>query len=112
MLTIPLQAFTAPPAVGPKMRQLLTDLVNAETVDELGFLEWSLVKHHLSNAFGYTSDIKSLRYIFTVAQWVILSQRFGIAKAEPTPPKQSVVSCNTSKSFSDGTIVTCQIVEV
>jgi asparagine synthase (glutamine-hydrolysing) len=37
----------------------------------------------LDLAFGPAQNPSALRYAFTVAQWVVLAQRFGIATAKP-----------------------------
>lgn len=61
---------------------MLGELVTQSNVEQLGFLDWKLIDERRRRALELGED-PSLRYILTVAQWVVLSQRFGIARAEP-----------------------------
>ncbi|VUC33272.1 unnamed protein product, partial [Clonostachys rosea] len=77
-------SFMSPSMVKPggDMNKLLLELVTEENVDQLGFLDWPVVEARLKKALEQGEHF-SQRYIYTVAQWVVLSQRFSIAKAEP-----------------------------
>ncbi|KAF2202473.1 glutamine-hydrolyzing asparagine synthase [Delitschia confertaspora ATCC 74209] len=75
--------FTAPPGVkknGP-LSKVIAELVTQENVDQLGFLDWPVIEARLKR--GLEGEDPSFRYCVTIAQWVVLSQRFGVAKAEP-----------------------------
>jgi asparagine synthase (glutamine-hydrolysing) len=70
------------PANGP-LHKLLSRLVTQENVEQLGFVDWSKAQYLLDGAFGDRRDQSAMRFAFTVAQWVVISQRFGVRKAEP-----------------------------
>ena len=67
---------------GGPLYVMLAELVTADNVTKLGFLDDRVVAERFEAAFSDESDANAMRYVFTVAQWVVLSQRFGIAKAE------------------------------
>lgn len=69
---------------GP-IHQLFTRLVTKENVDNLGFLDWGQTKEHLDKSFGDSQNELSFRATLSVAQYVVLSQRFGVAPARNTP---------------------------
>ena len=78
-------AFTAPieyAADGP-LHRLLSRLVTRDQVEALGFVDWSPVRDLVARAFGQMKDQSAMRYALTVAQWVIISQRFGVQTAAP-----------------------------
>lgn len=75
--------FTAPniyPVDGP-LHQLFKRLITYENVEALGFIDWLKVKDLLHEAFNL-SNPASLRFAFNLAQWVILSKRFGVEKGK------------------------------
>ena len=41
-----------------------------------------MVTRRFEAAFSDEGDANAMRYVLTVAQWIVLSQRFGIEKAE------------------------------
>lgn len=74
--------YTAPatwPAGGP-LHQLLDRLVTRENVDQLGFLDWENTKGLVDVAF-LEKDVMSFRQALIIAEWVVISQRFGVEKA-------------------------------
>lgn len=74
--------YTAPatwPAGGP-LHQLLDRLVTRENVDQLGFLDWENTKGLVDVAF-LEKDVTSFRQALIIAEWVVISQRFGVEKA-------------------------------
>ncbi|KJZ74788.1 hypothetical protein HIM_05905 [Hirsutella minnesotensis 3608] len=76
-------AYTAPviyPARGP-LHRLYRRLLTRDNVDALGFLDWGAVQSLPEQAFGL-GDVTAFRTLNLCCQWIILAQRFGIAKAE------------------------------
>lgn len=75
--------YTAPttyPIDGP-VHRLLVRLVTKENVAALGFLDWMEVETRLKAAFGSGSDIEKVaafRLVLVVAEWIVLSKRFGV----------------------------------
>ncbi|KAL4889814.1 asparagine synthetase [Aspergillus ambiguus] len=61
-----------------KFKSLLTE----ENVDQLGFVDWNTVSTALEQAFS-AGDPGSFATATTVAQLVVISQRFGVKRAEP-----------------------------
>lgn len=77
--------FSAPPkwpANGP-LHKLMARLVTRENIEALGFVDWELVREHVPKAFE-EGDVASFRIAVTLAQWVVLGQKFGIARACPS----------------------------
>ncbi|KAJ5824679.1 hypothetical protein N7447_007019 [Penicillium robsamsonii] len=64
---------------GP-LHQLVLRLTSRENVDALGFVDWEETQEHVQKAFQEKIPW-SLRVVFSVCQFVVLSQRFGVAKA-------------------------------
>ncbi|KAK7717675.1 hypothetical protein SLS64_003170 [Diaporthe eres] len=74
--------YTAPatwPAGGP-LHRLFERLVTRANVDQLGFLDWESVKG-LVGAVFLEKDLASFRQALIIAEWVVISQRFGVEKA-------------------------------
>lgn len=74
--------YTAPaswPADGP-FHQLLARLVTETNVEQLGFLDWDSVKGLVDMAF-LKKDMAAFRQALTIAEWVVISQRFGVETA-------------------------------
>lgn len=67
---------------GGPLYKMLAELVTPENVEQLGFLDGYMVSRRFDAAFSDEGDPNAMRYVFTVAQWIVLSQRFGIEKAE------------------------------
>lgn len=67
-------------------------LLTQDKVEELGFVDYNAVRAVLLAAFGQSGGStattedgersKAFRLALIVTQWVALSQRFGVAKAE------------------------------
>ncbi|KAI9692564.1 MAG: hypothetical protein M1822_006795 [Bathelium mastoideum] len=76
----PYSAPTTYPENGP-LHKLLQRLVTKENVEELGFLHWEKTKNLVHRAF-VEKDALAMRLAFSVAQFVVLSERFGISRAE------------------------------
>lgn len=68
-------------ANGP-FHHLILRLVTRENVEALGFVDWDETEEHVRKAFQ-DRDPWSLRIAIRVSQFVVLSQRFGVAKATP-----------------------------
>lgn len=64
------------------MHQMLCRLVTKENVLQLGFVDWDKAEGLVDRAFGEKKDPSAMRYAMTIAQWVVLSQKFGVARAE------------------------------
>ena len=62
----------------------MSRLITYENVQALGFLDWDRVGPMVDMAFD-KQDKQLMGVIFVIAQWVILSKRFGMSKA--TKPK-------------------------
>ncbi|KAF2090147.1 asparagine synthase [Saccharata proteae CBS 121410] len=77
----PYSAPTTYPVSGP-LYQLLSRLITRENVHNLGFVDWDKTKGLLERAFE-RQDPNAMRFAFAVAQWVVISQRFGVKKASP-----------------------------
>lgn len=81
-----LQPYSAPttyPENGP-LQKLLAGLLTKDRVQRLGFIEWDRVKGLVDKAFRQ-KDANAMRFAFTVAQWVVIGERFGVAMAGPVP---------------------------
>lgn len=77
------QPYIAPTVfpVGGPLYTLFERLVTRENIENLGFVDWNRVSGLLASAFGEKRDTQALRVLINVGQWVVLSRRFGIAKA-------------------------------
>lgn len=67
------------PENGP-LHQLFMRLISQENVEALGFLDWSATEKLVSKAFKDQNPL-SFRAAFQICQIVVISQRFGVAKA-------------------------------
>lgn len=56
-------------------------LITVGNVDALGFLDWEHTQSIVHKAFE-TQDELLMGTVFVIAQWVVLSKRFGIARAQ------------------------------
>lgn len=75
--------YSAPvqyPKNGP-IHRLLQALVTEENVAKLGFLKADGVEDLVDQAFE-TKEVPTFRLVICLAQWVVLQQRFGVAKAQ------------------------------
>ncbi|KAH7000829.1 asparagine synthase [Macrophomina phaseolina] len=77
--------YSAPRAfsVGGPMHKLLSRLITKETIEKLGFVEWPQVEIKWQKAFHQQDDLV-MNELFVLAQWVVISQRFGVKTAKPT----------------------------
>ena len=80
----PYSAPTTWPRGGP-LHQLLARLVTRENVEALGFVRWNSVHWLVDHAFGPQGRPGAMRKALVVAEWVVLSKRFGVRRARPTP---------------------------
>jgi asparagine synthase (glutamine-hydrolysing) len=80
----PYSAPTTWPRDGP-LHKLLAGLLTKENVDELGFVDWWAVEGLVNRAFGEKGDPGAMRTALVVAEWVVLSKKFGVRRATPTP---------------------------
>lgn len=74
--------YTAPATwpAGGALHRLLERLVTRARVDALGFLDWENVKGLVGMAF-LDKDVAAFRQALVIAEWVVISQRFGVEKA-------------------------------
>jgi asparagine synthase (glutamine-hydrolysing) len=79
----PYSAPTTWPRDGP-LHKLLAGLLTEENVENLGFVSWLRVEWLVDRAFGEKGDPGAMRTALVVAEWVVLSQRFGVSRAEPS----------------------------
>lgn len=82
----PKRSYAAPvryPKDGP-LCQLFNQLVTEENVKKLGFVDWGKAKDNLHRAFEGSDDM-AFRFTLTLAQFVVLMQRFGVATCCPSP---------------------------
>jgi asparagine synthase (glutamine-hydrolysing) len=68
------------PRGGP-LNRMFEGLLTEEAVDNLGFVDYEVVKAALETSFGDNPDSKSFRTLIFVASWVVISQRFGVKRA-------------------------------
>jgi asparagine synthase (glutamine-hydrolysing) len=80
----PYSAPTTWPRDGP-LHKLLAGLLTKENVDELGFVDWWAVEGLVNRAFGEKGDPGAMRTALVVAEWVVLSKKFGVRRATLTP---------------------------
>lgn len=75
----PYIAPTTFPTSGP-LHRLFQRLVTRENVEALGFVNWDAVKRSVDQAF-IEKDVAALRLVMVLAEWVVISKRFGVAQA-------------------------------
>lgn len=66
---------------GP-LHKLIDRLTSRENVEALGWVDWEETQRQVHKAF-VEKDPLALRSAFSVSQFVVLSQRFGVKKASP-----------------------------
>lgn len=71
-------------SAGRPLHQILTRLVTKENVESLGFVDWGLALDALNKAFS-TNDPFVFRRVLTIAQFIVLGQRFGVRTAASHP---------------------------
>jgi len=76
----PYSAPTSWPANGP-LHKLMAKLVTKDNIEKLGFVSWDKCQGLVGRAF-VKDDPVALRFVLILAEWVVLSKRFGIAQAE------------------------------
>ncbi|KAJ0106887.1 hypothetical protein J7T55_014963 [Diaporthe amygdali] len=74
--------YTAPVSwpTGGALHRLFERLVTRSHVEQLGFVDWEKVKGLVGSAF-VEKDVAALRQTLIIAEWVVISQRFGVEKA-------------------------------
>lgn len=65
---------------GGPLHRKISELVTKENVEQLGFVDWEATQDAMDRAFN-KQEALALRRIITVAQFVILGQRFGVKQA-------------------------------
>ncbi|KAL6915119.1 hypothetical protein FSST1_012879 [Fusarium sambucinum] len=65
---------------GGPLHKKITELVTKESVEKLGFVDWEATQEAMDGAFN-RQEALPLRRIITVAQFVVLGQRFGVKTA-------------------------------
>lgn len=78
----PYSAPTTWPRDGP-LHKLMQKLISKDTIDALGFVDWDRVKNLVDDGFGEKGSPGAMRKALVLAEWVVLSQRFGVKKAMP-----------------------------
>ncbi|KAL9084487.1 MAG: hypothetical protein Q9159_005183 [Coniocarpon cinnabarinum] len=81
-------AYSAPttwPSDGP-LHKVMAKLMTRENVEQLGFVDWEQVNTLVERAFE-EKDAKAMRFTLIVAEWVVISKRFGVKRAEPPVPR-------------------------
>ncbi|QSS60854.1 asparagine synthase [Histoplasma capsulatum] len=76
--------FMAPvtwPKKGP-LHCLFEKLLTRDAVENLGFVDYSVVERALGRAFGDNADRMAFRTLVCAGSWVALSQRLGVKRAE------------------------------
>lgn len=69
---------------GGPLHRKIKHLVTKENVESLGFLDWNATEEALEKAFSKQEPM-ALRRAITVAQFIVLGQRFGIKPAGALP---------------------------
>ncbi|GAB1197524.1 hypothetical protein APSETT444_006820 [Aspergillus pseudonomiae] len=69
---------------GGPLHRKITQLVTKENVESLGFVDWNATEEAVENAF-HKQEPLALRRAITVAQFIILGQRFGIRPTGSLP---------------------------
>ncbi len=67
---------------GP-LHNVISKLVTRENVDQLGFVDWSMVEGMAEKAF-VAHNHSAFRNVLSVAQFVVIGQRFGVKTAQPS----------------------------
>lgn len=57
-------------------------MLTKDRVENLGFIAWSKAQGLVDKAFRQ-KDANAMRFAFTVAQWVVIGERFQVNKAGP-----------------------------
>jgi len=79
---------------GP-LHRVLRKLVTRENVAQLGFVDWSRTEGVVDKAFA-DKDPAAFRYAMTVAQFVVLGQRFGVKTAKPPGGNNNKIIINSA----------------
>jgi asparagine synthase (glutamine-hydrolysing) len=66
---------------GP-MHKICQKLLTKENVEQIGFIEWDTARDNMDRAF-IEKDPFAMRRTLVTSQFVVLSQKFGVKKAEP-----------------------------
>jgi asparagine synthase (glutamine-hydrolysing) len=77
----PYIAPTSYPPNGP-MHKLLVKIIVKENVENLGFLDWQVVQPMLDRAFDGEKRTIEFRHCLCIAEWIVLSKRFKVARAD------------------------------
>ncbi|KAI0394653.1 asparagine synthase [Xylariaceae sp. FL0594] len=67
---------------GGPLHKLFTRLLTRENVENVGFVDWPAVQDALKRGFGPRAETSALRACQVVAGIVVISQKFGVARAE------------------------------
>ncbi|KAI0183729.1 asparagine synthase-domain-containing protein [Xylaria flabelliformis] len=76
--------FLAPTrwAKGGSLHRKFKTILNQESVEALGFVDWETVKDDMEVGWGETANPKAFRRLVYCAAWVTLSRRMGVARAD------------------------------
>ncbi|KAI0854959.1 asparagine synthase-domain-containing protein [Xylaria cubensis] len=76
--------FLAPTrwAKGGSLHRKFETILNQESVEALGFVDWETVKDDMEVGWGETANPKAFRRLVYCAAWVTLSRRMGVARAD------------------------------
>ncbi|KAH8645677.1 hypothetical protein BX600DRAFT_484943 [Xylariales sp. PMI_506] len=78
---VPYMAPVRWPRDGP-LHKMMQRLITEENVEALGFVNWSYIRDALERGFGDDADGAALRTCLTIAAFVTISKRFGVAQAK------------------------------
>lgn len=67
--------------IGGPLHRLMCRLITEESIDGLGFIDWDQTRTLVERAFTSQDEVL-MGTMYVIAQWVALSRRFGIAKAQ------------------------------
>lgn len=81
------QAFHGPRKFlpGGPLHQAITRLVTEKNVRSLGFADWGMTKEALEKAFHGNYEPLAFRRALSIAQFIVLGQRFGVRTARSEP---------------------------
>jgi asparagine synthase (glutamine-hydrolysing) len=78
------QPYIAPnkwPIDGP-LHKKMKEICTKEAVEQLGFVDWEMVRGALDKAFGNDADTMAFRVLLIVGSWVTIGERFNVKRAE------------------------------
>ncbi|KAL2069226.1 hypothetical protein VTL71DRAFT_15564 [Oculimacula yallundae] len=76
--------FLAPTrwALDGALHRKFKTLLTREAVEELGFVDWAVIREAMEIAWGKAGDAQAFRRLLYCGAWVVLGQRLGVRKAD------------------------------